>query len=197
MLIAFEGPDETGKSTSAATLDSAGLPAYNANTDNYKQAKTTLGSQPDLVAVFDRIDWMTHMVYRLAMPSTEWNDARVRTVFSMPDTHLVFKVHSEDFVHGLEAEGEGYAEGALASVNEMYCMYALQLMQLNAARNFELFKTVSVLEVSSSPQDYVFNQALAAYSSPVNEPAGLDEGPVPMSDHELLEMLQHEDQTRL
>lgn len=197
MFIAFEGPDETGKSSSAATLDSAGQPAYNANVDNYALAKQVLQDQKDLVATFDRIDWMTHMVYRLSMPGFEWNDARVRTVFPMPDTHLVFKVHSEDHVGHIEAVNEGYSEGALSKVNSMYCMYALQLMQLNAARDFELFKTVSVVEVYNDPTEPSFSQALVAYSSPVSDLTILEDGPLPMDDHELLQLLQDEDQNRL
>lgn len=154
MFIAFEGPDKTGKSTSALELDGARQPVYNITKE--KHLENVLHRKGESIAdymiptSYDRIDWMTHLVYRLAMPHREWNDPRVRTVFAMPETHLVFKVHHAMSVDLIEDElYEGRAQ--LAPVNEMYLQTAWFLMRMNSLQGFSLFKSISVVEVFNAP----------------------------------------------
>lgn len=167
MLIAFEGPDEVGKSTSAAALTSFDSPIYNATKANHRRAQQALGGDHDLVQCFDRIDWFSHMVYRLALPTHEWNDDRLRTVFAMPDTHLVLKMHHPDSV--IEAPDEpGYTAHKVSAANEMYYHQVDFLMHLNRIKEYELFKTISIVEVVNDQVDKVFKQRLIAFDSPTN-----------------------------
>lgn len=193
MLIAFEGPDNTGKSHSAAAL-SAGEPIYNATTENYQQAKEDMQGQRGLAQCFDRIDWLSHMTYRLALPGHEWNDPRVRTVFAMPDTHLVFKLHHPLSVPSSDYE-EGYAEGVPRSVNDMYMHMAHVLLQLNEVRNYSLFKTVTIMEVSHDELTGAFFQRIVEFSSPLY-PWGSLGAKLVKDNQSLLEFLQAEEARR-
>lgn len=189
MLIAFEGPDNTGKSTGATTLSTSGQAIYNATKMNHAHTGTFVG--PGDVQCFDRIDWFTHMVYRLSMPERDWNDERPRTVFAMPDTHLVVKMHRPDLAPLID--DELYETGKLALVNPMYYYFSDFFMKLNEARDYDLFKTVSIVEVSNDPRDGSFSQVLKAFSSPIlkwpgSEHAHTDEG--------LLELLRYEESLR-
>lgn len=167
MLIAFEGPDEVGKSTSAATLTSFDSPIYNATKTNHRLAQQALGGDHDLVQTFDRIDWFSHMVYRLALPTHEWNDDRPRTVFAMPDTHLVLKMHQPGSI--IEAPDEpGYNPDKVAAANEMYYYQVDFLMNLNRLKDYALFKTVSIIEVVNDQRAGTFSQYLVAFDSPTN-----------------------------
>lgn len=167
MLIAFEGPDEVGKSTSAAALTSFDGPIYNATKTNHRLAQLIIADDHDLVQTFDRIDWFSHMVYRLALPDHEWNDDRPRTVFAMPDTHLVLKMHRPDSI--IEASDEpGYTPSKVAAVNEMYYYQVDFLMALNRLKKYSLFKTVSVIEVVNDQRAGTFTQSLIAFDSPTN-----------------------------
>ena len=164
MLIAFEGPDNTGKSTSATNLTHDRHPIYNATKANYKAAKADLAGEPDLVQCFDRIDWFSHMVYRLSLPEHDWNDDRIRTVFAMPDTHLVIKLHRSDLAQLIS--DELYSTGTLAKINPMYFYFSEFFMNLNRGRDYDLFKTVSLVEVSNDPRDGSFSQRLISFDSP-------------------------------
>lgn len=168
MLIAFEGPDEVGKSTSAAALTSFDSHIYNATKLNHKLAQQAIGVADDsLVQTFDRIDWLSHMVYRLALPTHEWNDDRPRTVFAMPDTHLVLKMHQPGSI--IEAPDEpGYNPDKVAAANEMYFYQVDFLMNLNRVKDYRLFKTVSIIEVVNDQQAGTFQQHLVAFDSPTN-----------------------------
>ncbi|AXH48557.1 hypothetical protein SEA_CLANCY_46 [Microbacterium Phage Clancy] len=170
MLIAFEGPDEVGKSTSAQNLSHNGKPVYNANVHNYAAVKADLANEPEVVQTFDRIDWLTHLVYRLSLPEFEWNDERVRTVFAMPDTHLVVKVHritdEGNLAAGVEAVGEGYEPGNLDLVTQTYLHTVNLLASLNFMRNFNLFKTITVMEVYNDPASGTFEQKVILISAP-------------------------------
>ena len=191
MLIAFEGPDKTGKSTSANNLSSDGEAVYNMRDDSYAVMRN--GLEPSLVATFDRIDWMTHMVYRMGMPAHEWNDKRVRTVFAAPDTHLVFKLHRQDMADKIS--DELYDEGALSSVNTLYRWYAEWLMGINALQGYNLFRTVSLIEVVHDQTDSTFHQRLIAFDSPVFDFGSVAERLV-TDDERLLELLRYEEQHR-
>lgn len=193
MLIAFEGPDNTGKSHSAQQL-SAFPPIYNATKENHAAAQLIVGAQKGLVHCFDRIDWMTHMAYRLALPDHEWNDPRVRTVFAMPDTHLVFKLHHVGMVPSRDDE-EGYKEGVPRSVNDMYIHLSRVFMILNEARDYSLFKTITIMEVINDPSDGSFSQRIVDFSSPIY-PWGSVGTRLVHDDASLLEFLYNEESAR-
>lgn len=168
MLIAFEGPDEVGKSTSAAALTSFVKPVYNATKKNHAvAAEAVRNSETSIVQTFDRIDWLSHMVYRLALPGHDWNDDRPRTVFAMPDTHLVLKMHTPGSI--IEAPDEpGYDPAKVAAANEMYFYQVDFLMRLNRLKEYSLFKTVSIIEVDNDQKAGTFSQQLVAFDSPTN-----------------------------
>lgn len=196
MIIAFEGPDNVGKTYSAKALDHQGIARYNMTKTMYEQAQMFHRMQKGLVTAFDRIDWLTHMTYRLALPGHEWNDPRVRTVFAAPDTHLVFKLHSQETVPASDAE-EGYAEGVPMQVNDMYGHIAHMVMQLNEVRNFSLFKTVTIMEVSHrTDEDHAgFYQRVTEFSSPLY-PWGSRHAKLVRDEDSLLELLLHEEANR-
>lgn len=191
MLIVFEGPDKTGKSTSAANLSYNGQPIYNATKENYAEVRDDLANEPDLVQTFDRIDWLTHMIYRLSMPDHEWNDARVRTVFAMPEAHLVIKVHNPSTA-GL-IKDELYDQGRLTRVNEAYHNITGVISGLNQMWDFPLFKTVSFIEVNNDPESGEFSQNLKGFMAPGFE-FGTAYEKLVNDDETLLEMLRYADQ---
>ena len=193
MLIAFEGPDKAGKSTSACNLSSS-LPIYNATKENYTETLQEMQGESGVVQCFDRIDWLTHMAYRLALPDHEWNDARVRTVFAMPDTHLVFKLHEKSLSGHIS--DELYTDGTLATVNDLYLLLSRMIMDLNEAREWALFKTVTILEVSNDLSAGTFTSRLLHFSSPVFKFIDVARQRV-HDDETLLELLQYEDSQRL
>ena len=191
MLIAFEGPDKAGKSTSACNLSSS-LPIYNATKENYTETLQEMQGESGVVQCFDRIDWLTHMAYRLALPDHEWNDPRVRTVFAMPDTHLVFKLHEKSLAGHIS--DELYMDGTLATVNDMYSFLSQMIMDLNETRDWALFKTVTILEVRNDGDE--FSSRLVYFSSPVFKYIEVAKNTV-HDDQTLLELLQYEDSQRL
>lgn len=196
MLIAFEGPDNVGKSTSANALHHSGTAPYNMTKESYEVARNVDRSEVGLVTAFDRVDWLTHMAYRLALPDHEWNDARIRTVFAMPEAHLVFKLHNPKTVPLKDSE-EGYGDGKPSQVNDMYMHLASSLMMINEVRNYSLFKTVTVMEVvhNTDPDHAGFYQRVLDFSSPVY-PWGSTEANLVIDDQSLLELLQNESQRR-
>lgn len=191
MFIAFDGPDKTGKSTSAAALAASGKAIYNVTKETHAVQQQLHQEAPELPITYDRIDWFTHMVYRLALPGHEWNDPRVRTVFAMPDTHLVVKLHRPDYAERID--DELYETGKLAQVNPMYFYFADFLMGLNKAREYSLFKSVSLVEVVNDPDSEAFSQQLVAHDSPAFE-WGTSYEKLVNSDETLLEMLRYVDQ---
>lgn len=193
MFIAFEGPDEVGKSTSAKALDAAGQPDYNATKKMHAKNVAEWQGDQFMPHTYDRIDWLTHMVYRLAMPERDWDDDRPRTVFAMPDTHLVLKMHHPAFAAKVDAVGEGYERGRLTSVNEMYFHQVDFLTALNKARGYTLFKSVSIIEVINDQDQDLFVQTLRAFDSPAFEFGSVAEKLVD-SDEKLLDFLQYVEQ---
>ena len=193
MLIAFEGPDKAGKSTSACNLSSS-LPIYNATKENYTETLQEMQGESGVVQCFDRIDWLTHMAYRLALPDHEWNDPRVRTVFAMPDTHLVFKLHEKSLAGHIS--DELYTDGTLSTVNDLYSFLSRMIMDLNEAREWTLFKTVTILEVSNDMSSGTFTSRLLYFSSPVFKFIDVAKQRVHV-DEDLLLLLQYEDSQRL
>lgn len=165
MFIAFEGPDEVGKTTSATALDCAGQPDYNATKKMHAENVRDFQGDPGMPHTYDRIDWLTHMVYRLAMPEKDWDDDRPRTVFAMPDTHLVLKMHHPNIAASIHAVGEGYKAGALEAVNQMYFHQVTFLADLNQLKNYALFKSVSIMEVVNGGSEG-FSQRLVFHDNP-------------------------------
>lgn len=160
MLIAFEGPDKTGKSTSATELTYSNLPTYNMTYEKYKWIRKNIQHEFTITHCFDRIDWFTHMVYRLALPGYEWNDERPRTVFAAGDVHLVFKLHKPGTI---SVKDSLYEDDQLSKVNDMYYQLAKWMVDLNEYVDFSLFKTISIMEVDTSNG---FDQELVLCSSP-------------------------------
>lgn len=188
MLIAFEGPDKTGKSTSAAALDPE-THSYNLTKKLYEDA---LFSPSSAVHTFDRIDWLTHLVYRLALPKFEWNDERPRTVFTAPDLHLVIKLHSTDTVAHID--DELYKRGTLKTVNEMYGYFANFLMGLNRTRDYALFRTISIMQVTNDRGE--FSQKLVDFDSPTFT-FGTVASRLVKTDADLVNLLRYDEQHRL
>lgn len=188
MFIAFEGPDETGKSTSAKTLATSGEAIYNIQREQYK-AIMGMGIPEARVATFDRVDWLTHMVYRLALPHKDWHDDRIRTVFAMPETHLVLKIHHPQMVELVEARGEGYATSDLGKVNELYWHQIDFLAQWNLRTDYSLFKSISVMQVIHDQPNNHFQQALAWHWSKDYTASAYEK--IVDSDERLLEFLQY------
>lgn len=193
MFIAFEGPDNVGKSTSAHRLDCAGQPDYNATKEMHAENVAAFQGEPGMPHTYDRIDWFSHMVYRLALPDREWNDARPRTVFAMPDTHLVVKLHHPQMADFIADE---VVNTPIAEVNPVYYYFADYFMHLNAQRDFALFKSVSIIEVLNNQNNGTYSQRLVEFSSPVFDFGSVAERLVD-SDESLLELLRHEEQHRI
>lgn len=194
MFIAFEGPDNVGKSTSARALDCAAQPDYNATRSMHLQNVADWQGEQLMPHTYDRIDWLTHMVYRLAMPDRDWNDERPRTVFAMPDTHLVFKIHDPKLVASTDDE-EGYVLGEPAKANRMYYYFADYFLRLNSMLAFSLFKSVSIIEVRNT--DDQFSQRMIAHDSPFigfSEMAGTALSRMVANDDDLLAFLQDVEQ---
>jgi hypothetical protein len=196
MFIAFEGPDEVGKSTSAKALDAAGQPEYNATRAMHLKNVAEFQGDQLVPHTYDRIDWLTHMVYRLAMPERDWNDDRPRTVFAMPDTHLVVKLHHPEMAEKIEAVGEGYAPGRIQEVNEMYYHQIDFLMLLNKRKDYQLFKSVSMVEVWNDRAAGVFEQRLAMFDCAEFDHGSVGERLV-VNDEGLLDFLQYVEQHTL
>jgi len=196
MFIAFEGPDEVGKSSSAKALDAAGQPDYNATKTMHAENVAAFQGERLMPHTYDRIDWLTHMVYRLALPDRDWNDDRPRTVFAMPDTHLVLKMHHPERAAQIEAHGEGYEPGRLANVNALYFHQIDFLTRLNRTNGYNLFKSVSIIEVWNDQTAGVFEQRMIACDSPAFEFGSIGERLV-HDDETLLDFLQYVEQHTL
>lgn len=208
MFIAFEGPDNVGKSTAAQELDAASQPDYNVTKAMHAERVAEQEPGTDMPHTYDRIDWFSHMVYRLAMPEKDWNDDRPRTVFAMPETHLVVILHRPDLADfTVPADDESVAsairtrgvETPVQIVNSSYFYFADFFTGLNEERDYALFKTITILEVANTSEGY--HRTLGSFSSPVtsHEEAvgrfGSEEDNV--TNDMLLELLHYEDQQRL
>ena len=185
MIIAFEGPDKTGKSTSAAR---SGDCRYNAVKDHYDAEVATHSHTKGIVTAYDRIDWLTHMIYRLALPEYEWEDGRVRTVFAAPEMHLVFKLH----LPGYEIGDELYNLEQSRRVNSMYHYFAGSLIKINENFGFSLFKTISIVYVKPASG---YKIRLSSFSSPVTSLSTLEMDAV-STDEDLMHILLQEEQAR-
>lgn len=163
MFIAFEGPDNVGKSTSAKTLAYPGQSFYQATKEMHRVNTEVIHAEKDLVVTYDRIDWLSHMVYRLALPDRDWKDDRPRTVFAMPETHLVFKLHAADLA---DFTADEVVDTPIKGVNEMYYYQADFLMGLNTLREYSLYKSVTIVEVRNDQATGEYSQRVAGFSAP-------------------------------
>ena len=166
MFIAFEGPDNVGKSTTAATLAHDEVAVYNVTKQRHDLTKALFDYSEDLVWTYDRIDWFTHMVYRLALPDREWSDERVRTVFAMPDTHLVVFTHHPQLA---DFKADEVVDTPISKVNPMYYYFGDYFLKLNKQLDFSLFKSVSMIEVVNDPENDIYLWKLYAFSSAVGD----------------------------
>lgn len=190
MFIAFEGPDDTGKSTAARVLDAAGQPDYNATKAMHARNVEERYKDDSLPHTYDRIDWFTHMVYRLALPDRDWDDDRPRTVFAMPDTHLVVRIHAPELASFTADE---VVDTPIAQVNPMYYYFGDYFMGLNRARGHALFKSVSLVEVRNDKAAGTFTQELKVFDSSAF-PYGSVGQRLVTSDDGMLEFLRYVDQ---
>jgi hypothetical protein len=195
MFIAFEGPDKTGKSTSATNLAHDHIALYNATKNMHARQQEEVSLYPDYIPItYDRIDWLSHMVYRLAMPDREWYDDRPRTVFAMPDTHLVVKIHAAETVRGIK--DELYDAGSpLAAVNDMYYYQTLFLIEMNKRTDYSLFRTISLVEVHSDIDNKVFAQRWLKLDSPIIDETEVDAAFY--TDDYLMTVLREEERQRI
>lgn len=190
MFIAFEGPDDVGKSTSAKRLDAAGQPDYNATKAMHAANVAERCQDETLPHTYDRIDWFSHMVYRLALPDREWNDDRPRTVFAMPDTHLVVRVHAPELA---DFTADEVVDTPIAKVNPMYYYFADYFLRLNKAQQHALFKSVTIIEVQLDRAAGTFAQRIIAFDSSAF-PFGTVAERLVQNDDDLLEFLRYVDQ---
>jgi hypothetical protein len=193
MFIAFEGPDNVGKSTAARELDAAAQPDYQITREVHLQNVADQEPGTLMPTCYDRIDWFSHMVYRLALPDRDWNDDRPRTVFAMPETHLVIRLHHPDFA---DFKADEVVDTPIAKVNPMYYWFGDHFMALNKQLDYSLFRTVSFVEVKHNQETGEFSQTLAMYDSPV---IAWDDAlsRVIDSNMALLDLLQEDERQRL
>ena len=109
----------------------------------------------------------------------------------MPDAHLVIKYHNP--VTAPLVDDELYTRGTVARVSKMYHDVGLGLIRLNACQGYKLFKTISMVEVTSMPNS--FRQRMTEFSSPVTfyKKRSLDHV---TTDEQLIQVLEHEEQNR-
>lgn len=182
MLIAFEGPDNLGKTYAAEKLSGGNVINY-VEPESYKFAQQTEATEKGLVQCFDGVSWISHAAYHLAMPRTHCGDP-AQIVFPMPDTHLVFKVHEGDQV-------------ALARINTTYVHQAKHLMALNEALEYSLFKTISIIGVSAvDVHSGLRKQAILEFSSPLHPWFGSTSTRLVTDDMSLLDLLMVEEARR-
>lgn len=192
MLIAFEGPDNVGKSYAADKLG-AGWVTYRADEDSYLAAARQDTLELGIVQCFDRVGWITDLVYRLALPDREWpGTPHTYSHFAMPDAHLVFKLYRLGLV---PADGyeEGYSHDEILRVNEIYHRVARFLARINEEQDYKLFKTISVLQVVKPEAPL----RLTMYSSPLSFPFEDPRTKNVNSDLSLLDLLTEENALRL
>lgn len=184
MLVAFEGPTNVGKTFAADKL-SGGQSIRGADRAMYKSAQELVKKHPGTVMCFDEVAWFSYLTRSLAWPAG--HDYPISPVFAMPDTHLVFKLYK----HGLAPEGS-----ALEALNQVYTNTAHSLMALNESREYTLFKSVTIMEVSTSPLDGGRQQEVMEFSSPLHPWWGTTQTRLVHDDLSLLDLLLTEEANR-
>lgn len=175
MLIAFEGPDQEGAQLAADKL-SGGHAIPNATEETYRTAQENALANKGIVQCFTGISWFTHLACALALPKS---GQEPQTVFTMPDTHLVFKLNR------LKPD---------ASINQVYTNLAHTFMALNESRHYDLFKTITIMESFIDPLDGVKRSEVVEFSSPLRHPWNLpSQARLVHDDLGLFDMLSIED----
>lgn len=151
MIVIFEGPDNLGKTYQANQLAAnrelfpeGGEVFYNLTKDVYEDAlKRGIHCNPNYVMAVDRVDWITHLTYRLALPHYEWNDERPRTVFYPEEAHLLIlipvnKAWEDELYTGYESD----------RVVNQYSITSEYLSNVWSSNRSETKKTKSTLYVA-------------------------------------------------
>lgn len=180
MIIAFEGSDKRGIKASAANIGHlAGYESFAMTKESHAKIAELFETEKGLVHAFDGVSWVSEMASGLdaalsgnVAGPTDW-------AFLTPDTHLV--VRQFDY---------SSAPDNLKSLNEVYQHVTWLLIDLNEQRNFEMFKTVTLLNV-----DDFGDIRVTAFSSPVYDRNSIAKRLV-HDDDSLLELLQHEESNR-
>lgn len=147
MLVVFEGPDKTGKSTSARELASGVEPVYGLTRDIYERALSEVDTSA--IATFDRLEWITQYAYRLTMPYRDWAGTTPQFPFPLPKAHLIIKCHTRQSAAQVRDEF-GYPALEMQRLNLLYRVLAESLLDLNRSVCFSLFKSVSLVSVENT-----------------------------------------------
>ena len=196
MLIAFEGPHGTGKTYGADKL-SGGAALHNIDEATYRLAQPMYDQEKGVVTCFDQVGWISHMVDRLARPASHpWGQGHPGfTVFAMPDTHLVIKLFDRYSAPG-SLPDKGYASGEPDAVNTAYAYQAHNLMAMNEASGYSLFKTITLL---GNYKDKLSGQSrlrVIEFSSPLHPWWGSAQTRLVNDDLSLLDLLMVEEASR-
>lgn len=168
MLIAFEGPDHVGRLEAADRL-SGGQAVPKLTRSYYRDALQVAEANKGIVQCFDGIGWLSHLVHRLALADGPGQEADAHTVFTMAETHLVFKLFRRGEEPGIE-EAEAHKLGDPSVVNQVYTSFAHTLMALNESQDFALFKSVTIAEAFTDPLDGAKRMEVLEFSSPLQSP---------------------------
>lgn len=194
MLIAFEGADNVGRSSAADKLSGGHAIKY-ADKESYEEAQELAKTTKGITQCFDRIGWLSHLVYSMALPEFQEQYLPKFGVFAMPDVHLVFKIYKPGYEPMLEP-GDGLESDTPAIVNQTYRSFAHTFMALNEARGYSLFKTVSIMEVFTEPLSGAVQQKLVEYSTPLHPWWGTRQTQLVRDELGLYDLLLTEDSAR-
>ena len=159
MLIAFEGPYRKGTATAADRLSGGNTAELVTDAQHQVYQQHDLDN-PGTVQCFDRIGWFSHLAHSLCITDeTSAGPSALHSVFTMPDTHLVFKLYRR----GEESPND-------AGLNQVYTSLAHTFMAMNEARDFSLFKTVTITETYTDPLDGTERMEVMEFSSPLQNP---------------------------
>lgn len=184
MLIAFDGPKGVGKAR-AADLLGGGYHAGTADQLSYAGAVDRVASEKGVAHCFTGVGWVSHLAHRLAEPSSETTRTPAYPVFAMPDAHLVIKKFHV-----------GYVPDGLESINRSYEHIGRMLLSLNEGQDYALFKTVTLVDVYSTPLDSTQKLEIDAHSSPLHPWWGTPRVRRVASDLSLFDLLLEEDSVR-
>lgn len=196
MLIAFEGPHGTGKTYGADKL-SGGNAIHNVDEATYQLSRPMPGDDKGVVTCYDQVGWISHMVDRLARPDAHpWaKDHPGFTVFAMPDTHLVVKLYDRSSTPGTLPD-KGYMIGDPEAINTAYAFQARNLMAMNEASNYSLFKSVTLLAYAKNKQSGSSYLRVLEFSSPLHPWWGSTQTRLVNDDLSLLDLLMVEEASR-
>lgn len=193
MLIAFEGPAGVGK-TFAANKLSGNNAIPNAIEPVYKTAQELAETEKGIAQCFDRVNWISRLIDRATFPNEPAQFIET-SVFAMPDTHLVFKIFKRGYEFSDSSSGTLSREDAIM-LNDVYRLMANSILSLNELQNYSLFKSVTIMEVYTSPLGTKSSQRVIEYSSPLHPWWGTSRTKLVHDDLSLLDLLLVEDASR-